>query len=333
MKELKRVYNGIIITIVILILSVCIYFVASKVIPNNKKIVDYVVSSDIDYNVSQKDSTNVLESGKTYVSSKVNNIMFKYNFKLSFNKNIDAMYKYDIKAIVISSIDDDAEENPDVYEYPETLKSVDYTNINSNSIDLSDELIINYDKYNTIANNYNRSVNLAIKSKLLVVSTINVKTNFGKEEVYKYYSNIPLEKNTFSISLNKTNTKGSIYSKDSNDVKSSINIVFIIVIFVLCVSLIYQIYLINDYKKKHYLEFKYRKIMKDYENVVVPIRSIPKASDVMAIRVINFKSMIDIQHEMHMPILCYKGNEQIIYLIMNNKTAYVYFLNDNTEKI
>ncbi len=333
MKELKRVYNGIIITIVILILSVCIYFVASKVIPNNKKIVDYVVSSDIDYNVSQKDSTNVLESGKTYVSSKVNNIMFKYNFKLSFNKNIDAMYKYDIKAIVISSIDDDAEENPDVYEYPETLKSVDYTNINSNSIDLSDELIINYDKYNTIANNYNKSVNLAIKSKLLVVSTINVKTNFGKEEVYKYYSNIPLEKNTFSISLNKTNTKGSIYSKDSNDVKSSINIVFIIVIFVLCVSLIYQIYLINDYKKKHYLEFKYRKIMKDYENVVVPIRSIPKASDVMAIRVINFKSMIDIQHEMHMPILCYKGNEQIIYLIMNNKTAYVYFLNDNTEKI
>lgn len=333
MKELKRVYNGIIITIVILILSVCIYFIASKVIPNNKKIVDYVVSSDIDYNVSQKDSTNVLESGKTYVSSKVNNIMFKYNFKLSFNKNIDAMYKYDIKAIVISSIDDDAEENPDVYEYPETLKSVDYTNINSNSIDLSDELIINYDKYNTIANNYNRSVNLAIKSKLLVVSTINVKTNFGKEEVYKYYSNIPLEKNTFSISLNKTNTKGSIYSKDSNDVKSSINTVFIIVIFILCVSLIYQIYLINDYKKKHYLEFKYRKIMKDYENVVVPIRSIPKASDVMAIRVINFKSMIDIQHEMHMPILCYKGNEQIIYLIMNNKTAYVYFLNDNTEKI
>ena len=73
--------------------------------------------------------------------------------------------------------------------------------------------------------------------------------------------------------------------------------------------------------------------MQDYNNVVVPINKIPKDENIVSVKVLYFKSMIDIQKELHLPILCYKGEEFIIYMIINDKLAYLYFLNDNYEKI
>ena len=94
-----------------------------------------------------------------------------------------------------------------------------------------------------------------------------------------------------------------------------------------------EIIKILKYKKDHYVEFKYRKIMKDYDNIIVPIQELPKDNDMVSIKVLYFKSMIDIQKELHLPILCYNDRGFIVYFIINNKLAYIYFLNNSKERI
>lgn len=43
--------------------------------------------------------------------------------------------------------------------------------------------------------------------------------------------------------------------------------------------------------------------------------------------------MVDIQNEIHQPILCYKGTKYVVFIIIKDNQAYINFLKEKEEMI
>ena len=325
----KNLYTKLFIYFGILLICIILLAILNKTNVSKKVIAKYNLDSNISYNVKHKDGS--IANSKLFVSELVDNINVNFTNKYSIDNDINVAYRYEIIAYVISNIDDSTLEETEVYRKEEVLKRINLMSHNSNILNLSDSIDINYDYYNKIAMEYNNSVNLAIKSRLLVVYNLYIVLGDEEEKQYTSSITVPLEKSTFTITKNEDNSKDVIYGKDN--AKFIIDIVVISLIAIFIVLIILETFKTNKYKKEHALEFKYRKIMQDYNNVVVLINQIPQSQQLITVKVLYFKSMIDIQKELHLPILCYKSEKFIVYIIINDDLAYVYFLNSDQEKI
>lgn len=327
--SVKNLYNKLFIYFICLTIFVVALILINKLNIVKSKTNKYILDSNITYDIINKDGTN--SDSKIYVSDLVDKIKVNFTSKYSLSKNSNIKYRYEIISYVISNIDDNTLEETEVYRKKEILKQSNTINSASNNIDINELFDLNYDYYNNIATEYDKSVNLALKSRLLVELNLYITLENQEEQKYTSTLSLPLEKSTFSITKNENNSSGSFFSDNNN--KLFVNALFIGFTFIFLVLIISEINRINKYKKEHVLEFKYKKIMQDYNNIVVPINKIPKDKNLVTVKVLYFKSMIDIQKELHMPILCYEGEKLVVYMIIHEKLAYVYFLNDNNEKI
>lgn len=336
MLKIRKIYNRIIIYSVIIGILCTFLFFINNFIDNKNVLANYVLDGDINYSIEAKEGMLVGDNSSNqdlFVSSTINNILVDFNYKFSLDNDINYKYKYEMNSCVIAELDDSSIDNKEVFRKQQKLVNTNYLDSFSNSFSVNDRISLNYDFYNAIAKEYNNSVNIPVKSKLLLELKIYVEFENGEQEEYKHTLSLPLEKNTFSISINSNEYKGEVFSSNKNSKKMNFNIFMISIIIIFIGLIILELVKFFKYKKEHYIEFKYRKIMKDYDNIVVPINALPKDNDLVSIKVLYFKSMIDIQKELHLPILCYRGENFIVYIIMNNKLAYIYFLNNNKEKI
>ncbi|MBE6138942.1 MAG: hypothetical protein E7174_00330 [Firmicutes bacterium] len=336
MFKMNKIYNKFIIYLISLFGICTILFIIKTNIDNNDSLSNYILDGKMNYEIEAKpgmitgDNTG---NQSLFVSSTVNNILVDLDYKFTLDENINFKYKYEINSYVISELDDSSIENKEVFRKQQKLINYNYTNTFSNVFYIKDKVSLNYDYYNNIAKEYNNSVNIAVKSKLLLELKVFVEFENNQKEEYKYTLTLPLEKNTFSINSSNKEYKGKVLSNNRNIKELLLNILIIASVTIFIVLIIFELKKFFKFKKSHYLEFKYRKIMKDYENIVVPINALPKDKDIVCIKTLYFKSMIDIQKELHLPILCYKRENIVVYMIINNKLAYIYFLNSNKEKL
>ena len=318
-------YTGL---LIVLILGIIIF---NKTFSSKNILANYILNGETSYKVVLKDGN--ISNEKLFVSQAVNGISIKFNYKYSIDEKVNFKYRYEIISYVISDVDDNSQDSTQVYRKEEKILNTDYTSSYNSSINIDESIFLDYDYYNSIASAYNNSVNIPIKSKLLVNLNIYVMYEDGKENQYTSALSLPLEKGTFSIIKKDINESGIVKGDKINNNKLIINMLSVVFLAVVVSLIGYEIIKIQNYRKNHLLEFKYRKIMQDYSNVVVPILEIPNDKSIILIRVLYFKSMIDIQKELHVPILCYRNNQYTVYLILNQKLGYVYFLNGEKEKI
>lgn len=333
--EIKKIYNKILFYSIFFVILI---FLIIGIFKNLKKdqTFDYIFDGDMKYSIDYKENYNNIDNISTqnlFVSSIVENILVDIIYKFSLNENLRFKYKYEVNANVISMLDDSTIESNEIYRKKQNLIKTNYTDVFSNSFSIENEVSLNYDLYNKIAFDYNNSVNVPVKSKLQLELVTYVKFDNGQTQEFKEFLILPLEQNTFSISKNNKQYDGQIYNNNKQSQNIVFSIVLIVIIFIYLGLMLFEFIKFLNYKKQHYLEFKYRKIMRDYDNIVVPINALPKDDNIVCVKVLYFKSMIDMQKELHLPILCYKKDNIIIYMILNNKLAYIYFLNNNKEKI
>lgn len=334
MIEIKKIYTNIIVYLMIIILLFIGLFIVNKNDIFNKSQNNYILKGNIDYNViSKNNSINSDNQHTLFVASTVDNIIFKFDYKFNIQDGSNMNYRYEIISSVVSNLDDSNINDSEVFRKDERLVTTEYMPIADNGFVIQENISTNYDYYNNIALVYDNSVNIPVKSKYYLTLNIYIKDKNGEEQIFKPNLYFELEKNTFNIQSNKKSYEGNFSIDKVNYLNIIFNLLSVIIILVFLFLIVYNIYKYLNYRKSHYLEFKYKKIMKDYSNVVVPINKIPKDNNIVTIKVLYFKSMIDIQHELHLPILCYKSDKFIIYMIINNKLAYIYFLNSSKEKI
>ena len=216
-------------------------------------------------------------------------------------------------------------------------------NTNNSSVNLNQTVKVKYDTYNNYVNRYKLKASVPMDAFLTV--TFNATVNADVTETDKKLSEnitasvkIPLSVSTVQISK-EDKTSGSKMLSNTEKTEATRNYVLLIFSFVLfAFSLAATIRLLIALKKmteNHSVLFKLNKILKDHAQVVVEIDTIPRVRHATIIEVKQFKDMIDIQQELHLPILYYKSEivTENSFFIIHEKQIYKYVINAEMEQL
>ena len=219
-----------------------------------------------------------------------------------------------------------------------TAKSESNSNLKLNS-----KVKIKFDTYNEYVNKYKLRASVPMDADLTVTFSGTIKANIdgAKDDINDMITSsvkIPLSVSTINIS-SKSDGGGSktIFNIEKIEGKKNYPLlVFSTVVFI--ISLTATVKLLISIKKmteNHSVLFKLNKILKDHAQVVVEIDSIPRVRQATIIEVKQFKDMIDVQQELHLPILYHKSEElteNSFYIISGNQ-IYRYVINSDMEQV
>ena len=73
------------------------------------------------------------------------------------------------------------------------------------------------------------------------------------------------------------------------------------------------------------------KILKEYADIIAETHNMPDLDKYDVINVKNFNDLVDVEEELHSPILYFdvKENTESVFVILNNNTAYKFTLRDS----
>ena len=305
----------------------------------------YSETSNLDYRVYIKESefypnTKYLPKDKIYISSLIDYIDtdFYYTFKSDDDLSLD--YGYYVEAeLLIDNMD-----GKNIYSETETLLEEDnIKNAIDNNFRISENLKIDYNKWNQIATSYIDTYGLTAEAKLnvsLYVDVIGSHAEFDKKISDKaaITLTIPLSMRTLEISMDYDLSNN--YDETLQYRSTIINIPFL---FYTCIALgaldliamvaiIAWIIFTRDantlYKKK------LAKILRDYDKYVSETVITQRVEDMMKTKslrievVKSFQGLIDIRDNLGVPILYHEerpGQEAVFYIV-TERIGYIYVM-------
>ena len=320
--------------------------IAQSYIPagdNSQVLMTYNVNNKVNYKVNLKENNfyeeKYLGMNKRYVASLIDTIDVDFIHTLSGSKKMDMTYSYTISAY-ISSVFNDSNDHTEIWRKNYSIaKPVTKTVDNINNYTINETISIDYQQYNAIANDYKSTLSLPVESYLYVV--LNVNSNGSAEATEKRINEnnkleikIPLSVSTLAIETNyKGSQLGSISSENSST--WSINFITLIIGVVLLILTIIPAYKSYDkfrkLAKQSEFKIKLNRMLKDYEEVIAEVAELPNLNAYQLIDIKVFRDMIDIQAELHVPILYYalkEGNGGVFFITHENK-AYRYYIKED----
>ncbi len=325
-------------TLFICLTILATYFIIKAINITHDEKITLTEQGDIDYTVCLNENEfyekKCLEKNKSYITSLINNITLKFNYKLGGNKEyINNPIKYKIIGNLIIKNKDTSST---YYEKEYTLKQEEkITDTNNLYYVINDEIKINYDYYNEIANSFKSKYGVETESYLeisyIINNEIDSKYNIPKENKLKI--KIPLSTKTIQIEpYNITNTY------ENNTIEKNITIAnkkyFIFGIFLLINSISSLIIFISllrtKTKKKSIYDKKIAKILKEYDRLIVETRSLPNFSEYNLLKINKFEELVDVRDNLKLPIMYYEVHEhqQSYFYILNERNLYVYILKE-----
>lgn len=351
-KLSKDIINMIMLVLseVVLVLSVWIMFKSfSPAQEHSKPILSYNVSNGIKYKVHLHKNdfydTAYLGMNELVPTPFINYIEIDFSSMLQSQKKLNYNYTYKVTGEINAYYTGGEEDKKG------TIWSKNYTFIspvskteeNTSSINLNQKVKINYSAYNNLVNKYKLKASIPMEAYLTVNFNVNVNSNVENSDKNLNENivssvKIPLSVATVQLTT-ENNSGGSKVLANTETIEATRNYVllgFSIVLFISSLALTIKL-LINLKKitENHSVLFKLNKILKDHDQVVVEVETIPKVKNATTIEIKQFKDMIDIQQELHIPILYYKSEtltENSFYIIHNNQ-IYRYVINSEMEQL
>lgn len=335
---------------VVLVLSVWIMFKSfSPAQEHSTPILSYNVSNGVKYKIHLHkndfyDST-YLGMNELVPTPFINYIEIDFSSMLQSQKKLDYNYTYKVTGEINAYYTGGDEDKKG------TIWSKNYTFVNpvskteddASSINLNQKVNINYNVYNNLVNKYKLKASIPMEAYLTVNFTVNVNSNIENSDKNLNENivtsvKIPLSVATVQVTTenNSGGTKVLSNTETTEATKNYVLLGFSIVLFI--ASLAVTVKLLIELKKmteNHSVLFKLNKILKDHDQVVVEVETVPKVKNATIIEIKQFKDMIDIQQELHIPILYYKSEnltENSFYIIHNNQ-IYRYVINSEMEQL
>lgn len=339
----KNNYRKIIVyTISILLLFVLFIFLLKNSIElNSYEMLNYNESGNIDYKVFLKENNyyqeKYLTKNNKYIADLIDKIEINYNYSLAFNKVVDCINNYYIDSeVVVRDID-----NPQktIYKNREKLiknKTVNYKN--SKVVNLMQSIDIDYNKYNKIAESFKKEYQLASNSYLKVY--LYTDTNY---RYYKFLDNkvengmlmisIPLATKTIDINTYDKESNSNRVIKEKTGVKITNYLLLFVgtIIFILIVCLLIMLYREIKFQrsKTSSYERKLKKIIREYDRVIVESTNLYFEKDYNIIDVTEFSELLDVKEGIDSPIVHYEINsKKSIFTIRDNNDLYRYILEE-----
>lgn len=335
--------SGLVLVISILTLTKC--FTPDKEVVNT--VLSYNMTSDVEYKVNLVDNNfyekPYLGMNELIPSNFVKNIEIDFSNAMSASQLLPVNYSYSIYAELVANATDLKEDdvNNRVWAKVYPLKSNASAEGTGAGYSIVDSVVIDYDFYNEFVNKYKMFAAIPIDASLNVTLKVSASGTYGSENLVEESVatvSIPLAVSTINITTSGTGDVPKSLTT-TTVVKGTNNIPLLVIsVVLLLLSGFTTIKLLKSLRKMtedHSLILKLNKILKDYSQVIVETVTLPDMRDMATIEVIGFRDMIDIQKELHVPILYQKDDvlEENVFYIINQNQVFKYKLNGDVERI
>lgn len=341
---------GLIVSGIALVMS--LLTMANSFVPAQKSeslVLSYNVANAVDYRVNLVENdfyeTPTLGKGELVPVTFIDDIEIDFSGYLSASRPLNMNYTYKVTGEIIATASDNGKENSGgkiwtknyTFVQPKSLSESGVTGYN-----ISERVVIDYAIYNDLVNQYKLKASIPMDAVLTVTLTVNANSSVdGKalNESNTVSVDIPLSVATVMIKSKATDsTQKTIINTE--EIAANTNYVLLAIsVVILLASLVATIFLLKSLRKMtedHSLLLKFNRIMRDYNQVVIEIEELPIVKDAAVIEVKAFKDMLDIQKELHLPIMCVKSKENIltdnIFYIVNQNQIFKYRLTAEQER-
>lgn len=349
-KDILRIIG---LTVSGLILVLSLLTGAKSFVPAQKteeQILAYNVTNSADYRVNLVDNnfyeTPTLGKGELVPVTFIKNIEVDFSSFLSANKQLNINYNYRITGDITATATDNGKEDSGgkiwtknyTFVEPKTL-----TESASTGYNIQEKVVIDYKIYNDLVNQYKLKAAVPMDAVLTLTLTVDANSDVEGNALKENSSvsvQIPLSVSTVMITTKDDGTTPKTLA-NTNEIPASNNYVLLGISVVMFLgSLAATIYLLKGLRKMtedHSLLIKFNKIMRDYNQVIIEIEDLPEVKDAAIIEVKTFKDMLDIQKELHLPIMCAKAKDDDItnnmFYIVNQNQIFKYKMNGEPERI
>lgn len=308
--------------------------------------IPYQEKSNINYKVILKDNQvyddKVLDMGKNYISKLVDDIEINFDYKVIFNKYISGYYSYGVSSSLVA-YEDDINDPLWEREYKELEDQVKVVNQNKVlEINAQDKVIIDYDKYKKMIEDFKNDYGIDVSGYLLVKVRVHMMNSFQgidndieDEKIIKII--IPLTYDTFKIRvINDYNKIDSYYEFTK---KSNVNYLFLVIgalnfsLGVASLSVIIK-EMIEVSKREGKYKRELKRILKNYEEEIVNVTRMYNTKDYNLIYVDSFEELLDVYKRVESPISFKEmdKHKKAIFLIIEEDNAWIYQLINEKNK-
>ena len=282
-------------------------------------------------------SSPYLEKGMSYIANLIDKIEVNFNYNLNSSRESELKYKYKISADLV--ITERGQENKILYSKPIDLKD-EVSKIENTSGLINETIIINYDDYNAMVNNYKKEYSLSISSKLVIkmhIDSASESVNMNKDNFNSSNDlivSIPLSEQTLEINFNHNeinNSKEIVEYSSFNP----INYIYLFIGLILIISGVVFFFKALTKKSKKNKISKYEKIknnlLKEYDRFIVEASKMNNfEANKIIINVKSFVELLDARENTDNPIIFYEDkNEKLAtFMVIDNNNVFIYRISE-----
>ena len=264
----------------------------------NEQTVDYKESSKVEYSVLLKDNTEYDDKyfknnsqPKIYISSLIKNVDTTFDYKFNVNEKSNIEFNYNVIAkLVILNID-----STKVF-YDDEIELVGDKKVilaNEKVLDIHENINIDYDYFNNLANNFRQRYGLNTTSYIEVVLNVkgkNLDNKFDLNDTYSRSIKIPLAQQEVEIQVADDNSSSvhKVIVKNKLLVSNRlcitigfVSLVIAVICFVKIVNMFTRVYRPRSSKYDKYI----KKILKEYDRLIVNTTTSPDVENFNLVRI------------------------------------------------
>lgn len=338
-----RFFCSTIILTILIVLFKCLFSVSFSFLEN--EIVTYKETGDVDYKIYLKENDfydkPYLEKNMAYIASLIDNVNIDFNYKFNVDRKSDLNVKYSI----IGNLVIESQTNSNTFFEKKYVLQEDKTLDlkNEDNFSVSENIVIDYAKYNNLVNKFRTNYAVSTTSYLdvyLQVEEINKDTNsYRIVNVSKTSLKIPLSQQEINININdqKLDNEKKIITTSKYVVKNKlymlISMIILFILFIYTIKYIFKtiklfkIISLKDTKYDKYIN----KLLKCYDRIIVNVRTVVDFDDYNMINVVNFQELVDVRDNVKEPINYYiiEEHESCIFFIIHNNDLYLYSISSS----
>lgn len=344
LKQWVRVF------LLILVIAVMVTSVVSMIKTINpeviarEKLYSYDYKADLNYRVYLKQNSfytaPYMGANKQYIASIIDHIEVDAKYDFNSTEDLDYTYNYSVIAIARGMHEDSDGKDVDVWsrEYP--ISNMESNSGTGKDFKIAKNINIDYNMYNSVLTSFREQFGLSVDARVDLEVKINVTGSLKGtnektlEESQVLKLKIPLLVQTVKITPDYVNSGGdTVYrnitpQKQINMPLLAGSVILLLASLIIFVKLVKGLLIIT--RKSEYV-LAVNKIFKEYEDIIAETHNMPDLNKYDVVNIKNFKDMVDIEEELHSPIIYFEIEEdaKCVFLILHEKTAYRFLLRES----
>ncbi len=309
-----------------------------------EELYSYDYNSNLNYKVYLKDNsfftTPYIGMNKQYITSLIDHIEVDATYAFQSTEDLDYSYNYEIVATAKGLYQNSDGKDVELWSKSYPVANQANQSGSGKTFTISKNVNLDYNQYNQIMTDFRNQYGLSIDARVDLSMNVNITAGLkGSAEKELQEKNtmtleIPLLLQTMSIKPNYINHGGNTIYKEAS-AKEEINIPLVAVgaVGVIASLIVFKILvksLLAVTRKSEYV-LALNKILKEYGDIIAETHNMPDIDKYDIINVKNFNDLVDVEEELHSPILYFdvRENYESIFLIINNNTLYKFTLRES----